>query len=96
MLSETQHKTDKKKASATEESDKMLDRQNFSICDAAEHCTMNPPGMNSERARHIEASNRTAPRRKFVSEEEKEAQRQAEQCVKCRQQDHYAADCQTD
>ena len=72
MLSKTQCKTDKKKALTTEKSDKMLNRQNFSICDTAEHCTINSSGMNSERVRYIETSNRTVFRHKFVSEEEKE------------------------
>ena len=75
------------------ESDKMLDRQNFSIYNIAECCTMNSSDMNSERVRHLETSNRTVLRHKFVSEEEKEAQRQVKQCVKCEQQDHYAVNC---
>ena len=95
-LSETWYETDKKKAPAMRKSDKMLDRQNFSICDVTECCTTDSSDMNSERVRHLEMSNRTVLRHEFISEEEKEAQRQAEQCVKCRQQDHYAADCQTD
>ena len=76
--SETQHKINEKKAPAMRKNSKMLDEQNFLICGTAERRTMDPPGMNPERARRLGMSNRTAPRRKFMSEEEKKAQRQAE------------------
>ena len=54
------------------ENDKMLNRQNFSIYNTAEHCIINSSDMNSKRVRCIEVSNRTVLRHKFVSEEEKE------------------------
>ena len=75
MSSETQCEINKKKAFATEKSDKMLNKQNFLICDTAECCIMNSSDMNSERVRYIKTLNRTVLRHKFVSEEEKEAQR---------------------
>ena len=55
------------------ENSKMLDKQNFLICDTAECCTMNSSDMNSERVRCLEMSNRTVSRHKFVSEKEKKA-----------------------
>ena len=78
VLSETQHKINEKKASATEESDKILNRQNFSICDATECCTTDSSDINSKRVRCLKMLNRTVLRHKFISEEEKEAWRQAE------------------
>ena len=53
----------------------MLSRQNFSICDTAEHYTMTSSDINAERVRHLETSNRIMLKHKFVTEEEKEAQR---------------------
>ena len=78
MSSKTQCKTDEKKVSATEENDKILNRQNFSIYNITEYCTTDSSDINSERVRYLETSNRTVFRHKFISEEEKEAQRQAE------------------
>ena len=56
----------------------MLDRQNFTICRAAECHTMSSSGMNSERARHLEMSNESVLKHEFVTEEEKKAQKQTE------------------
>ena len=57
---------------------KMLNKQNFSIYNIAEHCIMNSSDMNPERVRHLETSNRTVSKCEFISEKEKKAQRQAE------------------
>ena len=53
------------------ENSKMLNRQNFLIYNITEHCTMNSSGMNPERTRHLETSNRTVSRCKFISEKKR-------------------------
>ena len=49
----------------------MLDRQNLTICRAAEHHIMNLSDMNSERVRYLEVSNKSVLKHKFMTEEEK-------------------------
>ena len=56
----------------------MLSRQNFSICDITEYHIMTSSDMNAERVRYLEISNRMTFKCKFVTEKEKEAQKQTE------------------
>ena len=95
VLSKNWQKSDKNKTSTTSESSKILDRQNLMICRAAECHIMSLSDMNSERVRHLEMSNKSVLKCEFITEEEKKAQKQTEQCVKCSQQSHYTADCWT-
>ena len=78
VLSKNWWKSNKNKIFAISESSKILNRQNLTICKAAEHHIMSLSDMNSERVRYLEMSNESVLKHKFVTEEEKKAQKQTE------------------
>ena len=78
VLSKNWQKSNENKTLTISESSKMLNRQNLTICRAAEHHTMSSLNMNSERVRHLEMSNELMLKHEFITEEEKKAQKQTE------------------